>query len=231
MPTEGEENDQEDGSAEDQGDGKGQQDPPKSFKQEDVDDIAARVRSKTRRQVTGEILDAFGVESLEELKATFAKLKTAKKGAAPAKGAADDEEATAALEAANKRADKAEAALAKLEGAAFEVRKREAVMLYGNVGFEQAKRIGKMLEVEPDADDDELKADVRRLTRELPLLFKTPDQGEDDEGDGAPPPPTPRPSSSGNPGRGPRAVRKPEDARTAATSRLHLRHPQLKDKK
>jgi len=236
MATEGEENETPEGSAEGT---EGDKSKPKLFTQEEVNDINARTRSQAQRAARKEIFSAFGVEDLEELKETVAVLKGAAKGT-PKKSAKDeegDEELRTENAELRKRLAKAEERAAKADALAFEERKREALESTG-VSAKAARRLARMLEVEPDADKDEIQAAVRELKRDMPELFKTPEGGEgEEEGEegGREERPTPQPtrSSTGNPGRAPRPARKAADARTAATSRLHLRHPNLanRDKK
>lgn len=144
---------------------------PKTFTQEQVDAIASRARAEAKRSAANDLAT--------ELGCTVAEAK-AKIEAAAAADDAVKTEAQRALDAANTAKAEAEAqqAAAKAERLAARVERK---LTAAGVPEATLARAARLIDVDPDADDDAIAAEVDTLRTEVPALFTT--------GDGATPPP------------------------------------------
>jgi hypothetical protein len=189
--------------------------------QEDLNSAACRARNEGRSSGQKELLDALGIPSVEEAKA---KLKVL----------ADIEEKNKdELTKAADRATKAESELNETKGKhqtlELDTRIQVAVLqeLLGDDAkvLDRVRIIRRLIEVEGTADDKDIAAAVKELSKTMPELFPslTGEGGSPPNGkpSGTPPPPgRPKPGGSKDGG----------DPRTLALTRLHERHPRTNPK-
>jgi hypothetical protein len=216
------ENDTNDDPDDSQGDGDGTSEPPKEkkleFTQDRLNRIMGREKNDGRRAREQELLDEFGVNSVEDLKELLAE----KEKPDPS----DDfrkavEKATDVARKATQRAEQAEAEAAQ---AKFDA-KVNLALLTADVPAKSVNKIAKLLDLKPDADEDDIADAIDDLKVELPNLFSQQDSNADGEQDR-----DPRPRHS-DPGRPPRQPNKPATSREQARSLLDERHPELADRR
>jgi hypothetical protein len=146
--------------------------PPKTFTQEELDRITGRARAEAKRAAAAELAEALGC-TVDEAKAKIA--------AASAADDATKSETQKALDAA--KAAQAEAEAAKANAAAERLAARiERKLTAAGVPEATLARAARLLDVDPDADDEAIAAEIETLQSEVPALFTS-------TGDGTPPPP------------------------------------------
>lgn len=138
-----------------------------TFTQEQVNQFAGKAREEGRKSAAGELLNQFGVKSLDEIKAIL----DAKKK--------QDEEQLSELEKVNKLAAATQAARDALE------RENKALKLQRafdqtvqelNLEFVNAKAAAdgfSVLDMETIGDGDGMKGAIKKLNEDRPYLFKT----------------------------------------------------------
>jgi hypothetical protein len=178
--------------------------PPKTFTQDELNDIIKKRLDGARSQSQADLMKELGITDPAEAKALIAAAKAA-------------EEANATeLDKARKEADqhKTSAAAAAAELAEFRLNSAitEELVSHG-LTVAAAKRVRSMITVEKN-DEDLIKEAIETLKKEMPTLFVT-------QGAGGPPGSNPGGAPPGGGG-------KPNDPQAVAQRTLHERHPHLK---
>lgn len=206
------------------------QNKPKSYDQKDVDRIVRGATAKAGRSAVKTLLEEFGFESADELKAAFDKLgeETSNKKESDTGTQGPDRETVKRLAELEKKANKAEEAAAAGNTANLNLRVALALVEAG-MDAKAARRAAKMVEVEADADDDALQDAIDSFQEDMPQLFESKGDSGESEGNGdrrkvtAVTGSAPRGSNPGGP---PKQSKKPEDPRASNRARLERRHPQ-----
>lgn len=191
--------------------------------QEAFTKVMERERTKGKRIARREVFRELGVNDLDGLKAKLGAGDT-DSGTKDDSSNEESEKARRDAEKATRERDEARAETARLRLDA----KKERALLAADVPAKQVARVARMLEVDPNADDDEIEDAVGDLQKEMPHLFAPVDDdtSEDDKSNGSrqdgPP--------NSDPGRPPRKKNQPSSSKDQAKSLLHERHPQLADK-
>lgn len=192
---------------------------PKTYSQADLDDITSKARATSRRAAQKELLEVFGVDSTDELKALIE--KAAKP---PEKDPKEDAEVQKRIEKLEAELAKANEVNGKLRVSALDSRKMQALLEAG-MAPSAARRSARLLEIQDDSDTDEVKAAVSDLRKDMPQLFKADDGDGGDEGDDGKKPPAGKNPPSSNPGSPTRQPKRPSDSKERARARLVERHP------
>lgn len=180
---------------------------PKTFTQEEVTAIATREKSEGRAAAIKQLMTDLGITDVEEAKALLAAAKEAEQAKKT-----EAEKAAEAAAKAEKDAKKAtaEAAMERLTA------RIERKLISNGVPFEDEKKLTRlrdMIKLEPDADDDAVKAAVDDLKKEMPELFQAKTTT-----------PKPKGPPGSNPGGPPRGGGT-ENAHDKVQDILHKRHP------
>lgn len=225
-----EDEDDEDQDEEDDEDDEDDEEEDNKLTQADVDRIVRRAKGKARRMARKEMLKTLGVENIEALQELVSK---ATKPPAKKKDSEDEDDDEAAQKAEQARKT-SERQVKELEL----TRKIEGVLVDKfDLKFSQAKRIRKLIEVDSNADDDEIEDAIEELQDDMPSLFDQGDEEEDDDDEDEDRPARMKRSGRTNnqnrrdssPARSPRRQRgKKVDPKTAARTLLHERHPKTK---
>jgi hypothetical protein len=183
----------------------GSKPPPKTFTQEEVNRMMAKEKNDGRRSATNEILEKFGVKTVEEAEAILQKMRDSEEAekteAQKAKEAAEKEKAEAEKERQSAKRDRLET-------------KIERALLKAGVEVDILERAVRLVDVEDlEADQDTVQAAVDALKEDMPQLFTPSDKKTD------PKPP------GGDPGRPPRNGNQKPNAKEEAQSILAKRHP------
>lgn len=194
------------------------------FSQEEINRMVGEARTKSRTTATADLMRELGVENADELKTILQERKDAA-----------DKESTE-LDKATKKADehegKAKASEAKADALVLTGRIEKA-LIRGGLSVDAAERARRLIEVDSKATDDELKAEVESLKKEMPGLFADGDgsnneneSDEDKDKDKKKDPP------AGNPGgKDRRSKERQGDPAQKAMDLLYERHPKLKPQK
>jgi uncharacterized protein (DUF4415 family) len=142
--------------------------PPAALTQEQVDRVVGRTRTETRQATERDILAKLGYESLEE-----------------AEKAKADHEARLQAEKSDLERAQEEAAQARAEAAAASQQAARAqlqvridrALLESGVSTNTLNHVSKMIEVAPDATEDDISAAVASLKEDVPQLFASPETG------------------------------------------------------
>jgi hypothetical protein len=197
----------------------------KTYSQADLDDITSKARATSRRAAQKELLEVFGVDSIDELKAQIEKANKP-----PEKDPKEDAEVQKRIEKLEADLAKAQEANGKLRGSVLDSRKMQALLEAG-MAPSAARRSARLLEIQEDSDTDEVKAAVSDLRKDMPQLFKAEEgDGDDDTGDDGKKPPTDKKPPSSNPGSPTRQPKRPSDTKERARARLVERHPAVNRK-
>lgn len=153
--------------------GSGEEDPPpdgggagagdegKTFTQADLDRVAGAARAEAKRAAARELAEQLGC-TVDEAKAKIAAAAAAedaeKTEAQRAREAADAEKAAAATE-------RAEAAKERLAA------KVERHLLRAGVDEKALDRAHRLIDVTPDASDDDITTEIEALKADIPALF------------------------------------------------------------
>lgn len=154
--------------------GSGDEDPPpnpdgggaggddgRTFTQADLDRIAGQARTEAKRTAARELAEQLGC-TVEDAKAKIAAAAAAedaeKTDAQRAREAADAEKAAAATE-------RAEAARERLAA------KVERHLLRAGVDEKALDRAHRLIDVDPDASDDDITTEIEALKADIPALF------------------------------------------------------------
>ena len=203
-----------------------------SISQKDFDRIVTREKVKAARQAAKALATELGFADVDAMKAAIAKSKTPPKP--KDKGDKDDDEATtptaeeirAELEAEHKK----ELAAQKLTDTIKDILTDDF-----DLSRKQTSAIRRMVEVDTDAEEDDIIEALEELEDELPNLFTVDSEDGEDGEEGAQRSrnrrerrPSTKPRRSSDPGRSPSRKRKPANVQTAARTLLHERYPHLK---
>ncbi len=161
-----------DGDDDGNGDGDDDGNEPRTFTQDEVDRMVGRARGEARRTAATDLAEELGC-TVDEAKAKIA---------AAAKVEDDKKTDTdRALEAATTAQAEAERARAEATSDRLTA-KLERQLTRAGVDDKALARAVRLLDVDPDADDDAITTEIEALQADVPGLFTTGD-------DGPPPPP------------------------------------------
>jgi multidrug efflux pump subunit AcrA (membrane-fusion protein) len=195
------------------GDDPDPKDPPdpaddgdKKFSQADLNRLLAREKNDGKRAGQSELLQALGVNNLDEAKEIIAARKAA------------EDAALSDADKARKEAEreKAEAATAKAEAAREKLDSRiERALVRAHIPDDQIELVARMVVVEDGADQDKVNDAVEDLKKKMPQLFEEPDPNR------APDPAKPPGSNPGRPPRGGAPTPTPAEAAQAVFAARH----------
>ena len=198
---ESEENDDGDDDSDSQGEGE------RKFTQSELDQYASRRAKKAERAAYRKLADELGV-SIEDVKRIVSEHKEGAQG--------DDEQARQLEERERQAAERERLAAAKSINA--DVR---AALVEAGLPRSAAKRVSRLIEVEHDADEDDILEAIDELKGEMPHLFRANDGDDDDDDED-------RPRAVDSKARGRRRP-KPKSLTGAEQAKelLQRRHPEL----
>lgn len=197
------------GDGTDGSNGSSDDDSNPKFTQKDLNRLLAREKSDGKRVATAEVLQALGVQNMDEAKDMIQKLREAEQAQL-----SDAEKAKNAAELAKAEADKAKADAA-LERKLARI---ERALIRAGASEEHIDRVSRLVDVEDDADQDKINEAVEALKEDMPALFEAPGETNGRA-------PDPKPPGS-NPGRPPRTAGQGTPTPVeAAKAVLAARHP------
>lgn len=199
----------------------------KTFTQEDVDKLIRRRVGETKRKAVSAVLEELGVDDVEAAKAAIAKANKPapkKKGESSKEG--EGEEAKEEIDVESIRKEIKKEFQAQLDEVTLTNEIEALIADRYETTMKAAKKLRKLVEVETDAEEDDIITALEDLEEDMPDLFKKKDEEEEEETPGLR---QERRSRNSNPARSPRSPRgKGKDTRSAARTLLHERHPQTR---
>lgn len=198
------------------------------FTQDEVTKLIRREVGETKRKTMKSLLEELGAEDVDELKTLVTKAKRpAPKKPADKETDADDKGGEVDVEEITRNIKNDYQKELDEINLSHEIESM-IVDRYGTTA-RAAKKLRKLVDVELDAEEDEIIVALEDLEKDMPNLF-TKDEGEDDSGrESSGQLDRERRSRNSNPGRSPRSPRgKGSDPKSAARTLLHERHPQTR---
>lgn len=139
--------------------------PEKTFTQAEMTNIATREKEQGKRAAQEEVAKALGV-SVEEATTIIADAKK--------RGDAEKSEAQLAREAADRATAEAETAKAEATRERHAARVERALASAGVTDEKKIVRLGRLIDVEPGAELEDITSAVKALQAEMPELFGRP---------------------------------------------------------
>lgn len=194
----------------------------KLFTQEDVDKIAQKNRARAKRSAEREILEKFGVETVEALEEKLSK-QTADKSKAKS-----TDETTSMLEELKGEMSKFKTDMSSQISELRVTNQVEKALIKAGLSVSEAERVRRLVEVPSNASIEEIEEEIETLQGEMPHLFNKQAVEESDTATESRETGTNRKMPQSDPGSSPRR-RRGMDPATQARTLLHERYPQLKN--
>lgn len=195
-------------------------DQERLFTQEDVDKIAQKNRARAKRSAEREILEKFGVETVEDLEEKFNK-KTAEKSKAKA-----TDETSSVLDELKEEMSKFRSDMSNQISELKVTNQVEKMLIKAGLSVGEAERLRRLVEVPSNASIEEIEEEIENLQSEMPHLFNKQNEVQDDTATESRKTGESQRTPHSDPGSSPRR-RRGMDPVTQARTLLHERHPQL----